>query len=259
MSESNTPMPEEFSKVMKDFTTDLLTTFPEHADILDPGLVDILNNNNNTEPVRTLFDYIKKLYPERFFDFLYQNEDIFTNSEIDTQFLPGIEFKKLWTKEITENTKLVIWKYLQLILFSVINTESDGKSFGDTAKLFEAINEKELRTKLEETMEQMSDIFDMSSNSTFSPDISNIDPNDLPNPEDLHNHINGMLQGNLGKLAAEITEETMKELNTDISGVTSVGDVFQTLFKNPGKLMNMIQKVGSKLDSKLKSGELKES
>ena len=109
-------------------------------------------------------------------------------------FLPGIEFTDLWTQEITENTKLVIWKYLQLILFSVINTENDGKSFGDTAKLFEAIDEEELRTKLEETMEQMSNIFDMSgTDSPFSPDISNIDPNDLPNPEDLHNHINGML------------------------------------------------------------------
>jgi len=259
MSESNNPASEEFCKVMKDFLTDLLITFPEHSGTLDPGLVDILNDNNNTESANALFNYIKILYPKRFFDFLYQNEDIFTNDEIDTHFLPGIEFADLWTQEITENTKLVIWKYLQLILFSVINTENDGKSFGDTAKLFEAINEEELRTKLEETMEQMSNIFDMSGDSPFSSDVSNIDPNNLPNPEDLHNHINGMLQGNLGKLAAEITEETMNELNTDISGVTSVGDVFQTLFKNPAKLMNMIKKVGSKLDSKLKSGELKES
>ncbi len=259
MSESNTPVSEEFCKVMKDFATDLLTTFPEHSATLDPGLVDILNDNNNTESVNVLFNYIKNLYPKRFFDFLYQNEDIFANDEINTQFLPGIEFAELWAQEITENTKLVIWKYLQLILFSVINTENDGKSFGDTAKLFEAIDEEELRNKLEETMEQMSNIFDMSGDSPFSQDASNINPNDLPNPEDLHNHINGMLQGNLGKLAAEITEETMNELNTDISGVTSVGDIFQTLFKNPAKLMSMIKKVGSKLDSKLQSGELKES
>ena len=259
MSESNIPAPKEFCKVMKDFLTDILTTFPEYSGTLHPGLVDILNGNNDTESVNVLFNYIKNLYPKRFFDFLYQNDDIFTNDEIDTHFLPGIEFTDLWNQEITENTKLVIWKYLQLILFSVINTENDGKSFGDTAKLFEAIDEEELRTKLEETMEQMSNIFDMSGNSPFSSDISNINPNDLPNPEDLHNHINGMLKGNLGKLAAEITEETMNELNADISGVTSVGDVFQTLFKNPAKLMNMIKKVGSKLDSKLKSGELKES
>jgi len=251
MSESNIVITEEFCKVMKDFTTYILTTFPEHSGTLTPGLVDILNDKNDTEAVKILFEYIKKLYPERFFDFLYQNEDIFEKEEIDTHFLPGIEFKELWTPEITENTKLVIWKYLQLILFSVINGDSDDKSFGDTAKLFEAINEKELRTKLKETMEQMSDIFDMSGD---TPDTT-----DLPNPDELHNHINGMLQGNLGKLAAEITEETMKDLNIDVSGAESVGDVFQTLFKNPGKLMDMIKKVGSKLDGKLKSGELNES
>ena len=250
MSESNPVITEEFCKVMKDFTTDILTTFPEHAGTIDPGLVDILDGKNDTEAVKTLFNYIKELYPERFFDFLYQNEDIFTNADIDTHFLPGVEFKDLWTPEITDSTKLVIWKYLQLILFSVINGDNDGKSFGDTAKLFEAINEKELRSKLKETMEQMSDIFDMSGDAPTT---------DLPNPEDLHSHINGMLQGNLGKLAAEITEETMKDLDMDVSGAESVGDVFQTLFKNPGKLMGLIQKVGSKLDSKLKSGELNES
>jgi hypothetical protein len=40
---------------------------------------------------------------------------------------------------------------------------------------------------------------------------------------------------------------------------TDVTDVFQKLFKNPGKLMGMVKKVGSKLDSKIKSGEIKES
>jgi len=209
--------------------------------------------------VREVFDYVKSVYPERFFDLLYQNEDIYSNDEINTKFLPNIEFADLWKQDISEKTKLIIWKYLQLILFSAVNNESDGKSFGDTAKLFEAINENELKNKLEETMEQMANIFDMSGNSPFATDISNINPNDLPDPEELHSHINGMLQGNLGKLAAEITEETMKELNTDVSGADSVGDIFQNLFKNPGKLMSMIKKVGSKLDTKLKSGELKES
>jgi len=258
MVESNNLPSTEFCKVMKDFTTDILTTFPEQKDTLDKGLVDILGDNNQTENIVALFDYIKKLYPERFFDLLYQNEDIFTNDDIDTQFLPGIEFSKLWAQEISDQTKLVIWKYLQLTLFSVINTQKGIDSFGDTAKLFEAIDENELRSKLEETMEQMSSVFDMSGTNPLSPDASNVDQGDLPNPEDLHEHINGMLQGNLGKLAAEITEETINEMNGDISGA-SVGDVFQNLFKNPGKLMGMIKKVGDKLDVKLKSGELKES
>jgi len=259
MSESNTEIPEEFCKVCKDFITDILTTFPEYKGTLHQGLIDILQDNNDSENVKEVFDYVKTVYPERFFDLLYQNEKIFTDSEINTKFLPNIEFSDLWKQDISDKTKLIIWKYLQLLLFAVVNNESDGKSFGDTAKLFEAINEDELKNKLEETMEQMANIFDMSGNSPFTADVSNINPADLPNPEELHSHINGMLQGNLGKLAAEITEETMKELNTDVSGADSVGDIFQNLFKNPGKLMSMIKKVGSKLDTKLKSGELKES
>jgi len=259
MSESNTEIPEEFCKVCKDFITDILTTFPEYKSTLHQGLIDILQDNNASENVKEVFDYVKTVYPERFFDLLYQNEKIFTDSEINTKFLPNIEFSDLWKQDISDKTKLIIWKYLQLLLFAVVNNESDGKSFGDTAKLFEAINEDELKNKLEETMEQMANIFDMSGNSSFTADVSNINPADLPNPEELHSHINGMLQGNLGKLAAEITEETMKELNTDVSGADSVGDIFQNLFKNPGKLMSMIKKVGSKLDTKLKSGELKES
>lgn len=260
MAESNELVPKTFTKIIKDFINDILTTFPECKQNLDLGLMDILNNNNDTKNVLKLFKYIKKIYPERFFDILYQNECIFTDNEINTTFLPNINFSNLWNQDISDNTKTIIWKYLQLILFTAINDESNSQSFGETAKLFEAINEDELKKKLEETMEHMNNIFDASNNkNTFGHDISNIEINDLPNPEDLHNHINDMLKGNLGKLAAEITEETMKELNTDISGVDSVGDIFQNLFKNPGKLMNMIKKVGDKLDTKLKSGELKES
>ena len=258
MSESN-KIPTEFFKIMKEFTNDILTSFPEYKDTLDKGLIDILNNNNESENVEKLFTYIKNIYPERFFDFLYQNEDIFTNDDINTNFLPDIDFAELWKQDISENTKNIIWKYLQLVLFSVIGNEKDSNSFGDTAKLFEAINEDDLKKKLEEAMEQMSNIFNMDSENSTTNDISNINHEDLPNPEDLHNHINGLLKGNLGKLATEITEETMKDLDIDMENTNNVGDVFQNLFKNPGKLMKMIKKVGDKLDTKLKSGELKES
>ena len=38
-----------------------------------------------------------------------------------------------------------MWKYLQLILFSVITNINSEEYFGDTAKLFEAINQDELK------------------------------------------------------------------------------------------------------------------
>ena len=77
-----------------------------------------------------------------------------------SNFLPGVDFREIWaTEDITENTKDIIWKYLQLILFSIVNNLSDMGSFGDTAKLFEAIDDNELKTKLEEVIGEMGSMF----------------------------------------------------------------------------------------------------
>ena len=147
-----------------------------------------------------------------------------------------------------------------MVCFSIVNSESSTDSFGDTANLFEAINEEELKGKLEETMEQMSKIFDMSGNAfeNAGDDKEGMNMDDMPNPDELHEHISGLLDGKLGRLASEITEETMKDFQ-DISGVNSVTDIFQVLFKDPGRLMRMVKKVGGNLDEKIKSGEIKES
>ena len=44
-------------------------------------------------------------------------------------------------------TKSTIWKYLQLILFSIVPNITSEDSFGDSAKLFEAINQDEFKEK----------------------------------------------------------------------------------------------------------------
>ena len=256
-------VPDEYQKETKDFYRDILTTFPEYKEKLGPNEIEFLQGNDDG---LILFSYCKKVYPERFFDILYKNTDMFSNDEINTKFLPNIEFADIWKEDISEATRDVVWKYLQLILFSVSSGLDSGDSFGETAKLFEAIDEGELKKKLEETMSQMGDmfkngnVFEGLSGETFEPfDMSGINMEDMPDAEHMQEHINGLLGGKLGTLAHEIAEETASELQVDMEDATNVSDVFQKLFKNPGKLMNMVKKVGSKLDSKLKSGEIKES
>ena len=250
----------EFIKILKDFYVDIFNTFPEcKTKVSKELIVDLMKENTDSKDVIKLYNFCCKTYPEKFFDILYENDEIFKDSSSNSFFLPEIDFKDLWHENISENTRNVIWKYLQLILFSVVSSQKNSDSFGDTAKLFEAIDEEEFKKKLEETVNEMSKAFDLSGMEHNFNDISGIDVNDLPNPEELHEHITGLLDGNLGKLAQEIAEETAAELNMDMENVSSVGDVFQSLFKNPGKLMNMVKKVGAKLDAKLKSGEIKES
>ena len=257
MSKSNDKdeaLPEDFPKLIYDLINDIMFTFPEYKENLNEDLLKI-KEEQDKESVVKIYEHLKKVLPERFFDILYKNEAMFQKEEINTEFLPGIEFKKLWKEEISEKTKETIWKYLQLILFTVIGKVDSQDSFGDTAKLFEAINEDELKDKLEETMSNLQNM--MGGEDVI--DISGIDMENLPRPEQIQDHINGLLDGKLGNLAKEIAEETAQELNFDTENAQSVNDVFQQLFKNPGKLMNLVKNVGGKLDSKIKSGEIKES
>ena len=255
-------IPEEFKKVIKDFYKDILTSFPEYKEKLRENEINFLTDTDDNNAL-ILFNYCQNLYPERFFDILYQNEEIFDNSEINTNFLPNIAFKDIWKEDISIKTKTIIWKYLQLVLFSVTNNMDNSESFGDTAKLFEAINEDELKKKLEETMGKMNGMFNDISGDFQIPegfsDMSGINMEDIPNPEKMQDHINELLGGKLGRLAHEIAEETANDLDVNMDDATDITDVFQKLFKNPGKLMGMVKKVGSKLDSKIKSGEIKES
>ena len=239
---------EELNKVLKDFLDDVTTTFPEIKDDINIHLSKVLNDESDEETNEFLLEYFQKVFPERFFDILYQKSDIFQNDSVNTEFLPGIEFKTLWNDNISDKTKDVIWKYLQLILFNVVGTLKNNDSFGDTAKLFEAINKNELHDKLKDTMNEMGDFFT---------DQINLD--EMPNADNIHSHLNSMLDGNLGKLAKEIAEETASDLNIDFDGASSVNDVFEKLFKNPTKLMDLVGNVGNKLDTKLKSGDIKES
>jgi hypothetical protein len=245
--------PEEFYKIINDFITDILTTFPEYS-----GLIAKWWNREQTEECikkETLFVFrhCVRIFPERFFDILYKNAEIFLpEGEVSTEFLPGIVFKQLWACDISDTTRETIWKYLQLILFSVIGTVHNSSELGDTAKLFEAIDEEELKHKLEETLEGMQNLFDASENTFDGMDS-------MPNAEQLHEHINSMMNGKLGKLALELAEETAAELNLDAENTGTAKDVFQKLFKNPTKMMSMVQNIGAKIDDKIKSGELKES
>ena len=250
------PVPPEFSKILNDFIKDLYTTFPEYIPFIEKWRkpvysFDYIQNveerktaieKSNKKSDEYIFQFCSKKYPPRFFDFLYKNEDIFKeDSEIDTEFLPHVYFKSLWQCDITDQTRETMWKYLQLILFTI--TGMVKPDFNNAQ-----VNEDEFKEKLEETLGQIQEYFQSkSSTSTTSSPDSEMDDN-----------IAGLLGGKLGNLAKEIAEETAGDLNLDMENVTDMNDVFQKLFKNPGKLMGLVKNVSDKLDMKLKDGDINE-
>ena len=317
----------EFQTIILDFLRDIDCSFPEYHDTL----AKYLGYSHEMKPMPDelyieLYTHCREVYPVRFFDILYKNESLFSpntaaqasgvsgtssaggTNETSTAhtsetndvsgasgrvcMLPGVDFREIWaTDDLANNTKDIIWKYLQLILFSIVNNLSDMGSFGDTAKLFEAIDDGELKTKLEEVIGEMGSMFGDSAeasasagadgaagegldetfkkatdfmNQAFSGAGAGAAPGTGPTPpipdaSSIHEHLSGILNGKIGKLAKEIAEETAADLNLDMENETTMKGVFQQLLKNPGKLSGIIKSVGTKLDSKMKSGELKES
>jgi hypothetical protein len=272
-------VPEEFYKVINDFVSDIIVTFPEYEGIINKwwkpntykDIEDLeerlrLVKENYDETFKYLFKHSLTVYPERFFDILYKNDEMFKeDSTLNTEFLPGISFKYLWHLDITDKTRETIWKYLQLISISVIGCVHSKEAFGNTAKLFENIDEEDFKGKLQETLEQMQNLFETGLGEDDCPDGVPLDSEtnnkgtNIPSADDIHSHINTMLSGKLGDLAKEIAEETANDLNINTDDITDVKDIFQNIFKNPGKLMGMVKNVGDKLDSKIKSGDIKES
>jgi hypothetical protein len=247
----------KFEKVMNDFIKDLLNSFPEFKEKLS------IHYEDNELKTQFLYDYCKRVYPERFFDFLYKNEDIVEDEAINTEILPALDLKEIWNVEgITDSIKETIWKYLQLIMFSIVGDINDKSVFGDTSKLFEAINEDDFKSKMEDTMKDLFELFQNNESNGESSGESARESNGTPeflNPENMQEHISSLLGGKLGKLASEIAEETAKELDIDLENVSDSEDVMKQLLSNPQKLMGLVKKVGGKLDSKIQSGDIKES
>ncbi len=260
--------PENFKTVVIDFVKDLSSTFPEFAHLWskwsDPA--------TSTTEYDRLFQYVLTVYPERFFDILYQNLDIFNeDSVVNTQFLPNVEFKQLFLCQgITEKTRASIWKYLQVILFTVVGSLKDKTNFGDSANLFDGIDESELQDKLKDTMGSISEFFSkMEENGTETKTAT--EPEDeipppffgkgsMPNPEDIHDHLKNIFNGKIGKLAKELAEEVsgdfMDVFGEDMNNMKSTKDVFAKLMQNPQKISGLVKTVGEKLNQKMASGEI---
>jgi hypothetical protein len=229
-------VPEKFAQVYQEFTNDLYTTFPEIKEV-------------HMGPIEEVYAYCLELYPKVFFEVLYENETFFEESRF---MLPGIDFKTLMEDDkITDKTKKTIWKYLQLILFAVLEQVENKESFGDTSKLFEAIHQEDLHKKIMETMGEMKDLF------TPSEGVSGEEPTGTPfeDPEKIKNHLEGLMDGKIGSLAKEIAMEATKELGD----VEDKDEFMKQLMKNPTKIMELVKNIGTTLETKIKKGDLKES
>ena len=300
-------VPAKFQSIIRDFAKDLTTTFPEYSVLWKKWIAE----EQNPRDIENLFKYCTKVYPERFFDILYQNDDMFKeDSEVNTRFLPAVEFRLLYNCEgVTETTRCAIWKYLQLILMNVVNSVRNKSAFGDAADIFEGLDSEVLQEKLNKTLEDIGAFFrnlggeenkessegnapnmeefmnhfaemggDMSGNGipgmdSFREAFENSSSGpfaagDMPNANDMHEHLKGLFDGKIGSLAKELAEEISHDVEHlfeeegikagGANDIRSTGDLIGKIMKNPNKVMSLMKTISGKLQAKMKSGEISE-
>jgi hypothetical protein len=260
--------------IIIDFTNDLTKVFPEYAFLWEKWLTA------DDAEYEKLNQQFMAVFPERFFDIMNSNMDIFSaESDANVMFLPDVDFKLLFNcAGVSEGTKTSMWKYLQLLLFTVLGSVKDTTNFGDTLDMFESMNETDLQDKMKETMAGLEDFFKgMGSDSNYSEEqddttSSSSDPSSdhggplpkgfkLPKPEIIQEHMKILMEGKLGKLAKELTEEFTGDLkdvfdeNEDTKD-KSIKEIMAQLMKDPKKLMGIMKKITDKLQNKMQSGDI---
>jgi len=270
-------IPENFKSSLNDFARDICLTFPEYTSIL----AEWAKSDIESDQLQFVYSYCLQIYPQRFFDILYQNDDIFLeSSEENVCFLPGLDFRLLFNAtDVSQSTKQTMWKYLQLILVTIMSSVKDKTHFGETMNLFDGIEEGELQTKLTDTISNLTNFFkNLESDSADTENDADAENNtdaendssqksQMPDPTGIHEHLKSLFDGKIGKLAKELADELSGDLmnifGEDISGLadggeskTSSQDIFKKLMKNPKKIMDLMKTVGSKLESKMKDGDI---
>jgi hypothetical protein len=189
-------IPPNFFKIIDDFVEDLFRTFPELK-------TNTLLQEKTPESYQTIFDNVLSTFPSCMMDILQESEDLFKESRF---FLPEVDFKVLWNETITPTTKATIWKYLKLILFSILGH----------------IDTPLPEEKMKEAMDNMKDMFE--------------------GKEGLEKELEGMMGGKIGALAKEIAEETigkeedfktmMKDPSSLFSLASTIGDKIEKKIKS---------------------------
>lgn len=248
-------MTTEFQSILTDFSNDMRRSFPEFGAVIDAW---------ESMPIADIQTHCRQFVVPLFFDILYSNKDIFGEaSQHNTEFLPGLDFKQMWNAPNVSNTiHTTMWKYLQLFSMSVIHQCDDADVFGNSAALFGLLDKNELKTQLETTLQGINEFFNESppaaaSSSSSSAESSSPTAPNIPSADDIHSHLNNLLDGKIGQFAAELAQEFSKEIEADPDmNIHTSADLVQHILKNPAKIMSLMGKINDKIKEKIDSGEM---
>lgn len=235
---------EKILSVFKKMVNDIMDVYPEQKGSIYEKYENVMNMETlNLEECELL-----KIFMEN----INKNSSKITSKDVNVitdDLIDGIPLKKIWESDISDSVKDEIWKYLQTFCIISINLNSSKEL-------------QELLSGETETIdpENRKDLKDLKRIKKLKESIDTINTNKSSDVPDM----NGIFSNTgIGQLAKEIAEglnfEEMLGQNSDLDeGEQNMEDVMQNIM-NPANFMNLFQNINSKVQDKIKSGDIDES
>lgn len=232
-------MSDNIQGLFKSFVQDIIKVFPEYDKRLNKYYSSIIDSSNGEgdEKDKLLNDFFENI-EEITDDICNENLEIFKTDPI---ILQNVSFKVIWESNITNDTKINIWKYLQsFCIYNFNKSEEDIDVIIKNLQQNEKVKDKEALNKAKK-LKKLSE-------SIKSDSIKNKIEGKLEDIEDLENdpsmkQMEDLLENtSIGKIAKEVTEEL------DIENMIGEGGGIEDIMRGDN-MMNIFKSISSKIDS----------
>ena len=245
---------ENLNKVFLELCDDLESVVPGFEEYIENARKRIQENQST------------KYYLEYYFRHCLPNADKITSCEesglLDMNILHGVKFGDIYKKSFPIASKHAIWRYLHTFYLLV-------QSYPKLDRIIEKYKDNENIDRIKQSLSNhdgnLRNI--MNSSAKFAEEIikEQAKPTEDGKSPNISSFLNGMdenkfesefLNSKIGNLAKEISEELNGD---DLKCMENPDDLMKNLLSGEGGgLGNIIQKVSSKLQSKMQNGELNE-
>lgn len=236
----------KFFDLFSSFIRDIAKTYPETKGCLYRNYGDFLDDDSNRG--------IEDSKIQNFINIIHEHHTLITNKDetfftLDIEVLEEISFKNLWTKNISDKTKKIFWKYLQSFALISINLKSNDA----LNEALEKINDDEFTKDIIKNKDVAKDLSEIKK---LAEDIQE----DISEKEEqgLEDMIGGLMDTGIGSIAKEVAENVdMEKMFGSIDENANPMDLISQMM-DPNKMNEIFTNIGQVVEKKKNSGEFTE-
>lgn len=248
---------EKFNYYLSVFLKEMTTIFPEYQENINTHYGDLLNSEsescNSEKYVKGYMTVIKPYHSQ----IATKDDKIFKGVD-SINLLQSIDFREVWTKDINDNTRENIWKYLQTLIVIGKKVVGDDNEIDSLLEKFKTDAVESVENNKESSDNGEDEMLSMLKNmSTLTQDPEESLPD--TSESEMKNLFEG---GIISDIAKELTTELDLE-NLDMGDPKNMNEAFANLMGGGGgggqnNFFNLITKVGEKIQNKVQNGEVQQ-